>query len=66
MKTGRAPGKAEGLVFVFSGQGTQWAGMGQKLMDHELVFRRAVEECYELFSKFGVRSSLDAIADDRR
>ncbi|HEX5873640.1 MAG TPA: beta-ketoacyl synthase N-terminal-like domain-containing protein, partial [Pyrinomonadaceae bacterium] len=64
LKTGRAPGKAEGLVFVFSGQGTQWADMGRKSMDHEPVFRRAVEECYELFSKFGVRSSLDAIADD--
>ena len=64
LKTGRAPGKADGLVFVFSGQGTQWAGMGQKLMDHEPVFRGAVGECYELFSRFGVRSSLAALESD--
>lgn len=64
LKTGRAAGKPDGLVFVFSGQGTQWAGMGQKLMDGEPVFRRAVEECYELFPRFGVRASLEALAND--
>lgn len=64
LKSGRAPGKADGLVFVFSGQGTQWAGMGQKLMDHEPAFRSAVAECYELFSRFGVRSSLAALESD--
>ncbi|HEX5883031.1 MAG TPA: type I polyketide synthase, partial [Pyrinomonadaceae bacterium] len=64
LKTGRAPGKAEGLVFVFSGQGTQWAGMGRKLMDHELVFRHAVEGCYEQFSRFGVQTSLEALEND--
>jgi len=64
LKTGRAPGKADGLVFVFSGQGTQWPGMAQKLVDHEPVFRRVVEECYELFSWFGVPASLDALEHD--
>ena len=64
LKTGRAPAKPDGLVFVFSGQGTQWAGMGRKLMDGEPVFRRAVNECYELFSTFGVRTSLDALEND--
>ncbi|HEU4713547.1 MAG TPA: SDR family NAD(P)-dependent oxidoreductase [Pyrinomonadaceae bacterium] len=63
VKTGRASGKADGLVFVFSGQGTQWAGMGQKLFEHGPMFRRAVEECYELFAKLGVSSSLDNVAD---
>ncbi|HKR23299.1 MAG TPA: acyltransferase domain-containing protein, partial [Pyrinomonadaceae bacterium] len=62
VKTGRASGKADGLVFVFSGQGTQWAGMGQKLLEHGPMFRRAVEECYELFAKQGVQGSLD-VAD---
>lgn len=64
LKTGRAAGKPDGLVFVFSGQGTQWAGMGQELMDGEPVFRRAVEECYELFSRFGVQASLEELAND--
>lgn len=64
VKTGRASGKADGLVFVFSGQGTQWAGMGQKLFEHGPMFRRAVEECYELFAKLGISSSLEAVAED--
>ncbi|MEV0401056.1 type I polyketide synthase [Actinoallomurus sp. NPDC050550] len=34
-------------VFVFSGQGSQWAGMGRDLLDREPVFRRVVESCDE-------------------
>ncbi|MGK5544193.1 SDR family NAD(P)-dependent oxidoreductase [Streptomyces sp. URMC 127] len=33
-----------GAVFVFCGNGTQWAGMGAALMAQEPVFRAAVEE----------------------
>ena len=33
------------VVFVFSGQGAQWPGMGADLLDCEPVFREAVEAC---------------------
>jgi acyl transferase domain-containing protein/SAM-dependent methyltransferase/acyl carrier protein len=33
------------VVFVMSGQGTQWWGMGRELMRHEPVFRRTMEAC---------------------
>ncbi|MDI3412162.1 acyltransferase domain-containing protein [Bacillus sonorensis] len=33
------------LVFVYSGMGPQWWGMGRKLLETELVFRQAVEQC---------------------
>lgn len=33
------------LVFVFSGQGSQWAGMGQQLLRTEPVFRASMERC---------------------
>ncbi|MDI3287043.1 type I polyketide synthase [Polyangium sp. 15x6] len=36
------PGK---LVFVFPGQGSQWAGMARRLMREETVFREALERC---------------------
>jgi acyl transferase domain-containing protein/NADPH:quinone reductase-like Zn-dependent oxidoreductase/thioesterase domain-containing protein/acyl carrier protein len=32
------------LVFVFTGQGTQWWAMGRDLFQREPVFRRAIEE----------------------
>lgn len=34
-----------GLVFVFSGQGPQWNGMGRQLMSECDVFRQTVEQC---------------------
>jgi phthiocerol/phenolphthiocerol synthesis type-I polyketide synthase A len=38
-----------GTVFVFSGQGSQWAGMGRQLLVDEPVFAAAVEELEPLF-----------------
>ena len=37
--------QAQRVVFVMSGQGTQWWGMGRELMQHEPVFRRMIEAC---------------------
>ncbi|MEO6081902.1 MAG: acyltransferase domain-containing protein [Umezawaea sp.] len=35
------------VVFVYSGQGSQWKGMGRDLFETEPVFRRALLECAE-------------------
>ncbi len=38
-------------VFVFSGVGTQWAGMGRALSEQEPVFRETMERCDRVFRK---------------
>ncbi|HLL56194.1 MAG TPA: thioester reductase domain-containing protein [Myxococcaceae bacterium] len=41
----RRPGRQRKVVFVFPGQGSQWAGMGKQLLETEPVFRGALERC---------------------
>ncbi|MBL1103923.1 SDR family NAD(P)-dependent oxidoreductase [Streptomyces sp. 5-8] len=50
---GRAAGDAE-RVFVFPGQGAQWAGMAVELLDSSSVFRERMHEC---------AAALDAVTD---
>ena len=38
------------IAFVFSGQGSHWAGMGRRLLNREPVFREAVERCERAFA----------------
>jgi acyl transferase domain-containing protein/acyl-CoA synthetase (AMP-forming)/AMP-acid ligase II/acyl carrier protein len=41
----RLPNRRPKPVWVFSGQGPQWWGMGRRLLETEPVFRAAVEAC---------------------
>ena len=45
----RLAGASEGPVFVFSGQGGQWQGMGRDLYQQYPVFRAALDECDAAF-----------------
>jgi acyl transferase domain-containing protein/acyl carrier protein len=60
-ETAPAPGE-QGLVFVFSGQGSTWATMGSELFDREPVFRRAIEACDRLARTHGAWSLVDELA----
>lgn len=55
------------FVFVFPGQGGQYNQMGKQLYDQEPIFRGFLDECFNLFTSFGI--SLKAILfseDDQR
>ncbi|MEO1491825.1 MAG: SDR family NAD(P)-dependent oxidoreductase [Pseudomonadota bacterium] len=50
-------------AFVFSGNGSQWAGMGQHLFETDPVFRRAFSETSELFVTEGGHDLVALLAD---
>ncbi|GGV50875.1 type I polyketide synthase [Streptomyces spectabilis] len=49
---GRAPGGTVRPVFVFPGQGAQWAGMARELLDASPVFAARMRECADALSAF--------------
>ncbi|MCC3332253.1 type I polyketide synthase [Nocardia abscessus] len=48
---GPEPDERPRVVFVFSGQGSQWLGMGRALLAGEPAFRAAVEACDHAIQK---------------
>lgn len=52
-----------GTVFVYSGQGSQWAGMGQQLLIDEPVFAAAIAELEPVFFEQVGLSLQQVIAD---
>ncbi|SPM37843.1 phenolpthiocerol synthesis type-I polyketide synthase PpsD [Mycobacterium numidiamassiliense] len=58
---GAEGGRGPGTVFVYSGQGAQWAGMGRKLLADEPAFAAAIDELEPEFvaqTGFSLRQTL--------
>ncbi len=49
------------IAFMFTGQGSQYIGMGQELYETQCVFRDAIEECSTLFDKYLEKSIIDLL-----
>jgi acyl transferase domain-containing protein len=56
--------RPSGLVFLFSGQGSQWAGMGRELFTRYQVFRQTIEKCDAYHSRLTGASLLIELAQD--
>ncbi|MET7669453.1 type I polyketide synthase [Micromonospora luteifusca] len=50
-----------GVVFVFPGQGTQWAGMATELLDESEVFAQRMDECAEALAPYVDWSLLEVL-----
>ncbi|MDI1443199.1 type I polyketide synthase [Polyangium sp. 6x1] len=48
--TGKSTPARAKVVFVFSGQGSQWLGMGRKLYEEESAFRSVIDSCDALMT----------------
>ena len=58
---GDAPVSAGKLALIFSGNGSQWAGMGKQLLAQDPVYRAAVEDFDRLWCQDGSPSLLAAM-----
>ncbi|MGW4057242.1 type I polyketide synthase [Amycolatopsis sp. NPDC004747] len=59
--TAGQPGK---VVWVFPGQGSQWAGMGRELLDSSPVFAERIKECAAALAPWTGWSLLDVLRGD--
>lgn len=60
-RAGRPTGRRPKVAFVFPGHGSQWIGMGRRLLEREPVFREAVKRCDQVlhgYTDFSVAAEL--------
>jgi acyl transferase domain-containing protein/NADPH:quinone reductase-like Zn-dependent oxidoreductase/NAD(P)-dependent dehydrogenase (short-subunit alcohol dehydrogenase family)/acyl carrier protein len=57
-------GEPHPLVFVYTGMGPQWSGMGRELYRGEEVFRKHVDECDGIFMRIAGWSIRDEMLRD--
>ena len=58
---GPEPRPASKVAFVYTGQGSQWAGMGQALYESEPVFRAVLDRCERWMQEHRGASLLDVL-----
>ena len=60
----RIPDVQRKIVFAFPGQGSQWIGMAQQLLEQEPAFREAMEQCDAAMRVYVTWSLIDEILAD--
>lgn len=63
---GRALNQKDKIVFIFSGQGPQWWGMGRQLFENEPLFRATIEKLDKMLSKHADWSLIEELTRDEK
>lgn len=63
---GRTNDVRDKVVFVFSGQGPQWWGMGRQLFETEPLFRETIEKLDKMLSKHADWSLIKELTKDEK
>jgi acyl transferase domain-containing protein/acyl-CoA synthetase (AMP-forming)/AMP-acid ligase II/thioesterase domain-containing protein len=61
---GRRPAKRPKLAFMFTGQGSQYPGMGRQLYETQRTFREALQRCAEILQPLLPRPLLEVLFGD--
>jgi phthiocerol/phenolphthiocerol synthesis type-I polyketide synthase C len=64
VETGSALPASAGPAFIYSGNGSQWAGMGQRLLAEDPLFRATIREIDALFQRHADFSIADELAGE--
>ena len=62
IESGIALQKPCGTAFIYSGNGSQWFGMGKKLLQEEPLFRASIQEIDLIFQRYADYSLEDELA----
>lgn len=62
VETGVALQAPSGAAFIYSGNGSQWAGMGKRLLDEEALFKETIQEIDAIFCRYADYSLEDELA----
>jgi acyl transferase domain-containing protein/NADPH:quinone reductase-like Zn-dependent oxidoreductase/acyl carrier protein len=62
VETGVALQTPSGPAFIYSGNGSQWAGMGKRLLEEEPLFRETIREIDAIFRRHADYSLEDELA----
>jgi phthiocerol/phenolphthiocerol synthesis type-I polyketide synthase C len=62
IESGTSLVEASAVAFVYSGNGSQWDGMGKRLLEEDAVFRQAVRAVDQIFKQYADFSLEDELA----